>query len=234
MVSQSQKSWFVGLIFGYTPSYTWSPSLLTHHPTGNTCSKSSPCPKRAHLDMKNWKNENSTADSHPMKCFFCYSGSLQANQTHTCGSVGLFTTEPQILQVTFSYPTSLHYHMGQLKHKYIHPPISRGFPKTAPKRFAQCSKTKQHFFSAKKKIHISIRFCLQNIHQINFLTFPLTIQIKVTAIHVTSQSSNLEEHHYSSEMDKVALNNSTNNLARRNFWNTKAELWIDVNRITLQ
>lgn len=133
-----------------------------------------------------------------------------------------------------SYPTSLHYHMRQLKHKYIHPLISRRFPKTALKRSAQCSRTKQHFFSAKKKIHISIRFCLQNIHQINFLTFPLTIQIKVTAIHVTSQSSNLEEHHYSSEMDKVALNNSTNNLARRNFWNTKAELWIDVNRITLQ
>lgn len=71
MLSQSQKTWFIGLVFGYTPSYTWPPSLLNHHPTRNTCSKSSTCPKTAYLDKKYWKNEASKAGSHPMKCTFC-------------------------------------------------------------------------------------------------------------------------------------------------------------------
>lgn len=55
MVAQSQKTWFVELVFGYTPSYTWSPPVLTHHPTRNTCSKSSTCPKTACLNKTNWK-----------------------------------------------------------------------------------------------------------------------------------------------------------------------------------
>lgn len=132
-----------------TPSYTWSPSLLTHHPTRNACSKSSTCPKTACLDKKNLKSESSKAGSHPIKCSFCYSGSLQANHRlhawlswfvhcETSDSAGDFIPSHQ--------PALLH---GAADTTNISSPFRR-LPKTALYMSAQCSKTK-HFFSGKKK-----------------------------------------------------------------------------------
>lgn len=142
--------------------------------------------------------------------------------------------KPQILQVTFSYPTSLHYCMEQFSkhHKYIQCLIFRRLPNSIFK--SPHNVTKQNNISLQQKNPYSskIFFWIQNMHQNNFSTFPLAIWIKVTAIHVTSQFSDLEEEPRSSDRDKVALSSTTKNLARMNFSNTTEQLRTDTNSST--